>query len=156
MRQYFIITLLLLFGIAMNAEAQTFTLQGRVTDQNMAPVELATVSCLQQGKVTMTNLKGEFKMTLHSADSVVVKFTMIGYKTKTRVLRNPKGKQTLQIQLYDESKELSEVVVTERTRQTGSTQQLDAKDMKQAPTATGNAVEEMIQSQAGVSTFRIY
>lgn len=152
MRQYFIITLLLLFGIAMNAEAQTFTLQGRVTDQNMAPVELATVSCLQQGKVTMTNLKGEFKMTLHSADSVVVKFTMIGYKTKTRVLRNPKGKQTLQIQLYDESKELSEVVVTERTRQTGSTQQLDAKDMKQAPTATGNAVEEMIQSQAGVST----
>ena len=152
MKQFFAIALLLVFGICLDAAAQTFTLQGRVTDQNMAPVELATVSCLQQGKVTMTNLKGEFKMTLHTADSVVIKFTMIGYKTKTRVLRNPKGKQTLQIQLFDESKELGEVVVTERTRQTGQTQQLDAKDLKQSPTATGNAVEEMIQSQAGVST----
>ena len=133
-------------------QAQQFTLQGKVTDQNNNPVELATVSVWKQGKAVMTNLKGEFSMTLQSADSVEVKFSMIGYKTKTRVLRNPRGKQTLLIQLFDESKELGEVVVTERIRQTGSTQRLDTKDMQNTPSVTGNAVEEMIQAQAGVST----
>lgn len=42
-----IIMLLLCFtGI----KAQTFTLQGRVTDSEMNPVELATVAVVQQGK----------------------------------------------------------------------------------------------------------
>lgn len=135
----------------IGAKAQTFTLQGRVTDSWMNPVELATVSVLQQGKVTMTNLKGEFSMKLHSSDSVVVRFSMVGYKTKTRVLRRPRGKQTLLIQLYDDN-QLSEVTVTEEKRQMGSTQKLDAEDMKNAPSVTGNAVEELIQAQAGVST----
>ena len=146
----FILMCLLL--TTLGVQAQSFTLQGKVTDQDNNPVELATVSVWKQGKVAMTNLKGEFSMTLQSADSVEVKFSMIGYKTKTRVLRRPQGKQTLQIQLFDESKELGEVVVTERIRQTGSTQQLDKKDIQNAPSATGNAVEEMIQGQAGVST----
>lgn len=132
-------------------KAQTFTLQGRVTDSEMNPVELATVAVVQQGKMTMTNLKGEFSMKLQSSDSVVVRFSMVGYKTKTRVLRRPKGKQTLLIQLYDDN-QLAGVTVTEEKRQMGSTQKLDTKDMKNAPSATGNAVEEMIQSQAGVST----
>lgn len=143
-----IIMLLLCFtGI----KAQTFTLQGRVTDSEMNPVELATVAVVQQGKMTMTNLKGEFSMKLQSSDSVVVRFSMVGYKTKTRVLRRPKGKQTLLIQLYDDN-QLAGVTVTEEKRQMGSTQKLDTKDMKNAPSVTGNAVEEMIQSQAGVST----
>lgn len=132
-------------------KAQTFTLQGRVTDSEMNPVELATVAVVQQGKMTMTNLKGEFSIKLQSSDSVVVRFSMVGYKTKTRVLRRPKGKQTLLIQLYDDN-QLAGVTVTEEKRQMGSTQKLDTKDMKNAPSVTGNAVEEMIQSQAGVST----
>ena len=95
-------------------KAQTFTLQGRVTDSEMNPVELATVAVVQQGKMTMTNLKGEFSMKLQSSDSVVVRFSMVGYKTKTRVLRRPKGKQTLLIQLYDDN-QLAGVTVTEHT-----------------------------------------
>lgn len=132
-------------------KAQTFTLQGRVTDSEMNPIELATVAVVQQGKMTMTNLKGEFSMKLQSSDSVVVRFSMVGYNTKTRVLRRPKGKQTMLIQLYDDN-QLAGVTVTEEKRQMGSTQKLDTKDMKNAPSVTGNAVEEMIQSQAGVST----
>ena len=143
--------LLILILCGLQAEAQTFTLQGKVTDDQMNPVELATVSVVSQGRVAMTNLKGEFEMTLRSEDSVVVRFSMVGYKTKTRVLRRPRGKQTLQIQLYDDN-QLSEVTVTERQRQHTGTEQLDIKDVKQTPSVTGNAVEEMIQSQAGVSS----
>ena len=144
------ITLLMLLCV-ISIKAQTFTLQGKVTDSNMSPVELATVSVIEQGKMTMTNLKGEFSIQLRSADSVVVRFSMVGYKTKTRVLRRPRGKQTLLIQLYDDN-QLAGITVTEKKRQTGSTQQLETKDIKNTPSVTSNAVEELIQSQAGVST----
>ena len=133
------------------AHAQSFTLQGKVSDKDNNPIELASVSVLSQGKLTMTNLKGEFSMQLHSSDSVVVKFSMVGYKAKTRVLRNPRGKQTLQIQLADDNT-LGEVVVEGKTPQHGTTQQLDIKDVQTTPSTTGNAIEEMIQGQAGVST----
>lgn len=137
--------------VVQAVSAQTFTLQGRVSDKDNNPIELASVSVLAQGKLTMTNLKGEFNISLHSSDSVVVKFSMVGYKSKTRVLRHPRGRQTLQVQLFDDNN-IGEVVVEAQAAQHGTTKQLDIKDMKNGPSATGNAVEEMIQSQAGVST----
>lgn len=144
------ITLALLF-LSLGMKAQTFTLQGKVSDKDGHPIELASVSVLDQGKLVMTNLHGEFHIELQSEDSVKVVFAMVGYRTKTRILRHPRGKQTLQVQLADDNM-LNEVVVEGKTPQHGTTQQLDVKDMKTAPSATGNAVEEMIQSQAGVST----
>ena len=137
--------------LAANAAAQDFTLSGRVVDEQQNPIELATVSCLEQGKVTATNLKGEFSITLKSADSVVVKFSMIGYNARKRVFKNPRGKQKIEV-LLPSMAALGEVVVTERRRQTSSTERLDIKDMKNTPSATGNAVEDLIQQQAGVSS----
>ncbi len=148
-RLFFITTYLFLVNCAVNA--QSFILQGRVTDDQQNPIELVTVSCLKQGKVTMTSLKGEYSLTLQSADSVVIKYSMIGYKAKTRVLRNPRGKQTLQIVLHEDNT-LSEVTVNGTRRQTGQMQEIETKDTKNMPSVTGNAVEELIQSQAGVST----
>lgn len=131
--------------------AQDFTLQGKVIDDENNPVELVTVSVASQGKVAFTSLKGEFSLNLHSSDSVTVKFSMVGYKTKTRVLRKPRGKQTLQVVLYPNNV-LSEVNVTAEKIQSDQTQELKVKDMKAAPSVNGNAVEGLIQQQAGVST----
>lgn len=132
--------------------AQDFVLTGKVLDDDGNPVELATVSCVKQGKATMTNLRGEFSLDLSSSDSVVIRFSMIGYKTKERVLRRPRGRQNLQITLYEGSTMLNDVTVTEKKRQTTATQELDIADIKNAPSASGNAVEDLIQQQAGVST----
>ena len=131
--------------------AQSFTLKGKVIDDEGNALELATVSCLEQGAVTMTNLKGEFQLTLHTADSVVVKFSMVGYQERKRVLRNPRTTQTIQIELHSKN-ELGGVTVTQRRRQTDQMEHLDIKDIKGVPSTTGNAVEELIQQQAGVST----
>ena len=150
-RKLFLITILLV-TITLQTMAQGFTLQGRVTDEDMNPVELATVAVVKQGKVALTSLKGEFSMHLQSADSVVVRFSMIGYKTKTRVLRHPKGKQTLQVVLHTDDNTLAEVQVTGQKIQTGQTEELKTEDAKLAPSASGNAVESLIQQQAGVST----
>lgn len=91
-------------------------------------------------------------MQLHSADSVVIKFSMIGYKAKTRVLRRPRGKQTLQIVLHSDENQLGEVTVTGKKIETGQMEDISKDHLKSLPSASGNAVEELIQSQAGVST----
>ena len=100
----------------------------------------------------MTSLKGDYSLQLHSADSVEVRFSMIGYKTKVRVLRRPRGKQTLQIVLYSNNNEIGEVTVTGTRIQSGQTQELKKENIKNLPSVSGNAVEDLIQSQAGVST----
>lgn len=91
-------------------------------------------------------------MQLHSADSVVIKFSMIGYKAKTRILRRPRGKQTLQIVLHSDENQLGEVTVTGKKIETGQMEDISKDHLKSLPSASGNAVEELIQSQAGVST----
>ncbi len=136
----------------VSAQAQTFTLSGRVIDENNDPVEFASVSCPKQGKMTMTSLKGDYSLQLQSADSVEIRFSMIGYKTKVRTLRRPRGKQTMQVVLHSSDNALSEVTITGKRIETGQTQELSKEHLKSMPSTTGNAVEEMIQSQAGVST----
>lgn len=136
----------------MSAQAQTFTLSGRVIDENNDPVEFAYVSCPKQGKMTMTSLKGDYSLQLQSADSVEIRFSMVGYKTKVRTLRRPRGKQTMQVVLHSSDNALSEVTITGKRIETGQTQELSKEHLKSMPSTTGNAVEEMIQSQAGVST----
>lgn len=138
--------------VTVTASAQTFTLHGRVTDENNDPIEFASVSCLKQGKMTMTSIKGEYSMQLHSADSVVIKFSMIGYKAKTRILRRPRGKQTLQIVLHSDENQLGEVTITGKKIETGQMEDISKDHLKSLPSASGNAVEGLIQSQAGVST----
>lgn len=146
----FIIILVLLMS-TLTAAADDFTLKGKVIDEDGHALELVTISCAAQGKLTMTNLKGEFSIGLSTADSVVVKFTMVGYGVRKRVFKRPKGKMTVQIVMHPAAT-LSEVTVTQRRRQTSQTEQLDTKHLKQTPSTTGNAVEEMIQQQAGVSS----
>ncbi|WP_288179601.1 TonB-dependent receptor [Leyella stercorea] len=136
----------------ISAQAQTFTLSGRVIDENNDPVEFASVSCPKQGKMTMTSLKGDYSLQLQSADSVEIRFSMVGYKTKVRTLRRPRGKQTMQVVLHSSDNALSEVTITGKRIETGQTQELSKEHLKSMPSTTGNAVEEMIQSQAGVST----
>ena len=147
----FILQILCLCAYA-SASAQSFTLTGKVIDENNDPVEFASVSCAKQGKMTMTALNGSYSLQLQSADSVEIRFSMIGYKTKVRVLRRPRGKQTMQVVLHSSDNALSEVTITGKRIETGQTQELSKEHIKNMPSTTGNAVEEMIQSQAGVST----
>ena len=58
----------------------------------------------------------------------------------------------MQVVLHSSDNALSEVTITGKRIETGQTQELSKEHLKSMPSTTGNAVEEMIQSQAGVST----
>ncbi len=133
------------------AQTKTFTLTGRVVDEERNPIELANVTCQEQGKHAITNLQGEFSITLQSKDSVEVKFSMVGFNARKRLFRKPQGKMTIEVMLPS-LEALGEVVVTERRRQNTPTEQLNAQETRRNPSASGNAVEELVQQQAGVSS----
>ena len=143
--------LLIAWTMSIAAIADDFTLKGKVVDEEEHALEFVTVMCPSQGKVTMTNLKGEFNLDMQSADSVEIRFSMIGYAPRKRVFRNPKGKMTVTI-VMRQSANVDEIVVTEQRRQTSQTEQLKVENIRLTPSTTGNAVEELIQQQAGVST----
>lgn len=152
-RRHILLYTFLLSLLPVGVWGQGFTLTGSVTDEEGAALPLSTVR-LSGGGVAFTNLKGEYSIKGRTADSVVVTFSMIGYRQKRRVLRRPRGRLTLRVQLFPDNT-LSEVTVTERRRQTTGEERLSREDMLtvgRAASATGNAVEDMIQTQGGVTT----
>ncbi len=128
------------------------SLSGRVVDEEEAPVFLAIVKVEGQSAGTTTDIQGRYRLEFFSADTVTVSFSMIGYVTKKRMLVRPKGILRLNVTLQAQSIDMGEVTVKETRRQLNSTQRLNAKDLKRMPSTTGNAVEELVATQAGVST----
>ena len=148
-----LILLIISIGFVLNINAQSFTLHGRVIDAANNPIEFASVSVVSQGKFTLTSSKGEFSISLFSTDSINVKFSMIGYKTKTKTLIKPKGKQTLLVIMYPSDNTLETVQVTGQKIQSGLLQNLKKNDLQNLNSgANSNTVEKLVQLQSGVST----
>ena len=125
---------------------------GKVVDENGQPIELATVQVKSQNVLTLSNLKGEYSLHCQSTDSVAIVYSMIGYETRRRLLRSPGDSVRLDITLPSLGARMGEAVVTGQHIQTGTTQRIKPTDTHLMPSTTGNGVEEIIATQAGVST----
>ena len=133
--------------------AQKVTFKGRVTDENHKPIEIANVSIMGEPIGTTADLNGYYKLTCNSKDSLVVVYSMIGYQTRKRTFRNPTDTITVNIILPSSSLALQTVEVVDKERQMGSTQKLAMPDkIRLQPSASGNSIEDLIKSQAGVSS----
>lgn len=144
--------LTLLLTAAATATAQRVRLYGTVKDENGDAVELANVRVQGQGIGTVTNLRGEYSFYCTSRDTVTVVFSMIGYETRKRTLTAPKDSVRMDVMIPALGAMLGQAVVTGRQIQTGTVQKLSPADTRLAPSTTGNGVEELIATQAGVST----
>lgn len=149
------IFLLLTAVSALPLAAQNRTrIFGQIKDVQGAPIELATIRVTGQNAMTFSNLKGEYSLMCNSTDSVRIVYSMIGYETRKRLLRSPGDSVRIDIVLpFFEKGTLGTAVVTGQGVQTGTTQRITKpENMKLGPSTTGNGVEEIIATQAGVST----
>lgn len=153
LRHNIILTLLVLLFSALHVSAQEkVKLSGRVIDDEQNPVIFAMVKVHGQAAGTTTDLQGKYSLEFNSADTVTISFSMMGYVTKEKTLTKPKGDLRLNITLQTQSIDMGEVTVKEVRRQLNTTQTLNAENIKQLLSTTGNAVEELVATQAGVST----
>lgn len=148
---YFLWGLLLIISGTIQAQNQV-TLSGRVLDESQTPLAFVTIKVENQLAGSTTDLDGKYQFTFQTADTVVITYQMMGFQKRTKKLINPQGKLTLNIVMKPMSLDLAGVTVKEVRRQLSGTQQLDAEKLKHLPSTTGNAVEELVATQAGVST----
>ena len=148
-----IVIFLLLTIITLSAQAQKVTIKGKVTDSQQRAIEIANVKVEGQAAGTVTDLKGNYIFTCNSSDSLVITYSMLGYQTRKRILRNPSDTVTINVTLPSMDYKLEGVEITDEQRQMGSTQQIKAPEqMRLSPDASGNGVEAIISTQAGVSS----
>lgn len=124
--------LLLLFFISVTyMRAQNVTIKGTVVDDERNPVEMAIVRIEGESLVgTTADLKGRYSLTCKSADSLVVVFSMLGYDTRKRTLKEPKDTVILNVMLPRSGFELGEVEVRDIRRQTNTMTDINLTDIK--------------------------
>ena len=132
--------------------AQKVTVKGRVTDSEQRPIEVATVGVEGTGAGTMCDLNGYYSLTCESSDSMVLVYSMIGYQTRKRTLRNPVDTVTVNVSLPTLDMVFESLEVVHKERQMNATEMLSIpKNTRLNPSASGNGIEDIIKSQAGVS-----
>ena len=148
----YIITLLTLL-LATGAMAQRVTFKGVVTDQEHTPLAIANVSIEGTAIGTVADLNGRYSLTLDSKDSIVVVYSMLGYQTRKRTFKNPQDTITVNVILPSSDFALQEVEIVDNERQMGGTGRIEVPDrVRLQPSASGNSIEDIIRSQAGVTS----
>lgn len=145
--------LVMLFAMSSGCLADNITIKGVVVDEYDNPIELAMVRAEGQSAMALCNLKGEYKISCIRRDSLVLVYTMIGYRTRKHVIQSPAAdSMNVRMVLPSLGRQIDEATVKSYKRQTESMVKLQPKHVRLMPSTTGNGVEELVSTQMGVST----
>ncbi len=148
-KRLYILSLLLLIATAGYAQVKIF---GKVVDAEEKPIEFATVRIAGTAVGATTGLDGSYSLSVAESDTIEIVFSCIGYKEHKQKLISPFGNVNVNAKLFKTTRELEAIEVTEYKKQTGGMQTLDAGQLKVGPNASGNAVEGLLSTIAGVSS----
>ena len=148
-KRLYILSLLLLIASAGHAQVKIF---GKVIDAEEQPIEFATVRIAGTAVGATTGLDGSYSLSVTESDTIEIIFTCIGYKEHKQKLISPSGNVNVNAKLFKTTRELEAIEVTEYKKQTGGMQTLDARQLKVGLNASGNAVEGLLTTIAGVSS----
>ena len=155
--QKILLSLLLSFIVFASANAQGVHVSGKITNEAGEPMDLVHVR-LSKGSIgTLSNFKGEYNLKVPQSDSIRIIFTSLGYKRVERVLNtNIEDEEDktirLDVMMKQNSAVISDVEVTTNQRNTNSLEKIDSKLIKNTKGASGNAVEDMLGTMAGVTS----
>ena len=148
LRTILYLILILLPGIAHSQ----VKISGKVTDSDNNPIEFATVRVVGTAIGQTTGLNGSYRLNVAPKDTIEIAFSCIGFKESKQKLIDAKGEVVLNVRLFKTTKELEEVQVTEYKKQTGGMQAIDTEAIRKTPNLSGNGVEAIITTMAGVSS----
>lgn len=140
--------LLLLCFVPLWVMAQTITVTGTVKDAIGDPVIGASILETGTSNGTITDIDGNFSLTVSSQGKITVSF--IGYKTQEI---NVQGRSRIDVTLQDDTEVLDEVVVVgygtaKKSDVTGSIATVNEKTLKQVPVS--NVAQSMQGRISGV------
>lgn len=143
------ITLVICWGIALYTYGQEVKITGKVIDQNGTAIPGATVSVHGTQSGTVTDIDGNYSITVPSPDAELV-FSFIGYITERMPV---KDKNQIEVTLAPDMKQLDEIVVigygtAKKSDITSSIVSLKGDDLKHE--TAGNFTNVLQGKAAGV------
>jgi len=101
-----------LFFISVDAQKKSATIQGKIMDENDAPLANVSVIILGQQKGIVTNDSGSFRLKVPADKAFALVFTYSGFKTvQQNFLLNEGEEEMISLQMETGATELDEVVV---------------------------------------------
>lgn len=153
MRRLVSIFLIILLAFTI-VKAQGVIVSGKVVDETGSPMDMVHVR-LSRGSIgTLTNFKGEYDLKVPQSDTLRIIFTSLGYKRVERVvstLNDNHNRIILNVQMLPNTAVIDDVEVVANQRSTNTLEKIDTKTIKHTPSTSGNAVEDMIGTMAGVT-----
>lgn len=136
----------------LSATAQSVRIHGKITDENNEPIEFATVRVSGAATGTMSDTEGLYSLNIPAQDTIRIVFSYMGYQTVNRRLIDAEGDVTLNVKMEPQAEILAGVEVTDFRRRTATGMEDIRKDSYNlAPDISGNGVESMIGTMAGVT-----
>lgn len=146
--------ILAIFSVFTMVKAQGVVVHGKVTDETGAPMDMVHIR-LSRGSIgTLSNFKGEYDLRVGKNDTLRIIFTSLGYKRVERVVNtNVKDgeKVSLNVQMLPNTAVINDVEVVARQRNNNGVEKIGTNELKRTPTASGNAVEDLLGTMAGVT-----
>lgn len=141
-------------------KAQGVIVSGKVTDETGSPMDMVHIR-LSKGSIgTLSNFKGEYELRVPKSDTIRIIFTSLGYKRVERVIstlndndnhNDNDNRITLNVQMLPNTAVIDDVEVVANQRSTNTLEKIETKTIKHTPSASGNAVEDVIGTMAGVT-----
>lgn len=138
--------------MAPGALAEAIKLHGKVTDEKNEPLEFVSVRIEGSALGAMTGLDGGYSLSIPAADTIRVKFSYVGYEDAMRRLIDASGDVTLNVKMSPKTEMLQGVEVTDYQRRMGAIENIKKDSYQLAPDVSGNGVESMITTMAGVTS----
>ena len=105
------ITFFLFLFVCMHANSQTFSITGKVSDENNQPLASASVLITKLKKGTSTDFNGNYQLNV-SNGSYNVQVRFIGYKTISKSITIANQNEVLNFSLQTDNNVLDEVLVS--------------------------------------------
>ena len=115
-------------------ELREITVKGKVVDENQEPMPGVTVTVSGTTKGTVTDLEGNYSITVEENASLV--FSFIGYESQTVEVGN---RSVINISLGEDTKSLEEIIVVgygtqKKVNLTGAITPVNSEDINEIPT----------------------
>lgn len=125
---------------------------GTVKDDAGEPLELVTVRHSGTAQLVLSNLQGRYEIFVSRGDSCTLIYGLIGYEQRKRKFVPLGDSLRLDVVLPSLVRTVDEAVVQAQHVQTDPMQRLQVGATEHMPSTTGNAVEELVATQAGVTS----
>ena len=148
------LALIIVLACSLSSVAQTGRVRvfGTVKDDAGEVLELAIVRRNGTAQMVFTNLQGRYEIYVTQGDTCTLVYSLIGYEQRKRKFTPLGDSLRLDVVLPSLSHTMEQAVVQAQHLQTDQMQRLHAEDTRLMPSTTGNGVEELVATQAGVTS----